>query len=118
LWAARHEGHLRTQGYEDAGGDSLRPPKWIHLTELAGNSFRLILLVEEGLGALLLPLVLGSVEDRLRLRLLVRSCDFRVQDSGFRVQGSGFRGRGSGFRVQATISHSDTNHQFDGDANQ
>ena len=27
VWVSRLEGHLRTQGYEDTDGDSLRPPK-------------------------------------------------------------------------------------------
>ena len=38
VWVSRRYGHPRTQGYEDAVGDSLRPLKYIHLRELTGNS--------------------------------------------------------------------------------
>ena len=41
------------QGHEDADGDSLRPPKYIHSRELAGKSslvaFRLCVLGGDGL---------------------------------------------------------------------
>ena len=30
VWASRLQGHLRTQGYEDADGDSLKPFMYIH----------------------------------------------------------------------------------------
>ena len=38
LWVSSLKGHLRTHGYEDTDGDSLRPPKSIHFRELTGSS--------------------------------------------------------------------------------